>query len=92
MGTHVVAAVGQVCPLNLSNEIEGLSAVGGVVLPDEARVKALRGEGVPIELYYGYTDHCLTVETPTEQSMDVRVAAHMAALDTVVAAHMPPGD
>ena len=90
MGTDVVDAVERVCPLNLCDQIEGLSAVRGVVLNDEERVNELRGEGIPIELYHGYTDHFLTVESPTERRMDVRVAAHMAALDVVVAAHLPP--
>jgi hypothetical protein len=31
----------------------------------------------------------LTVESPTELAMSVRVAAHLAALDVVIAAHLP---
>ena len=90
IGTDVVDAVERACPLNLFDQIEGLSAVRGIVLNDEEQANELRGEGIPIELYHGYTDHFLTVESPTERRMNVRVAAHMAALNVVIAAHLPP--
>ena len=90
MGTNVVNAVERICSLNPCDQIEGLSAVRGVVLNDEKRENELRGEVIPIELYHSYTDHSLSLESPTERRMDVRVAAHIAALDIVVAVHLPP--
>ena len=75
MGTDVVGAVERVCPLNMCDQIEGLSAVRGVVLNGEERANELRGEGIHIELYNGYTDHFLTVESPTERRMEVRFVA-----------------
>ncbi len=87
---RIIAAVEQVCPLNLSDEIEGMKAVRGIVQADNERAERLRGKGIPIELYNGYTDHLLTLESPTERPLTTRVAAHMAALDVVVAAHLPP--
>ncbi len=85
----VVAAVETVCPLNLNAQIEGMPAVRGIVQTDNKRAERLRGQGIPIELFNRHTDHLLTLETPTEQSLARRVRAHMAALDVVVAAHLP---
>jgi protein MpaA len=89
ISAEVVAAVGGICPLNLQDEIEGMAAAGGIVSADTAKAEAERGKGIPIELYNGYTDHLLTLESPTGLDMAVRVNAHMAALDVVVASHLP---
>jgi murein peptide amidase A len=85
----IVAAVERVCPLNLAGEIEGMAAAGGVVDTDVAQAEKGRGKGIPLELFHRHTDHLLTVESPTELAMSVRVAAHLAALDVVIAAHLP---
>lgn len=89
LSEQITAAVEPICPLNLSAEIEGMKAVRGVVQADNKRAERLRGQGIPIELYNGHTDHLLTLESPTERPLEMRVAAHMAGLDVVVAAHLP---
>jgi len=89
---EVVAAVEKVCPLNLDDEIEGIAAAGGIVSTDAVKTEEEKGKGIPIELYNGYTDHLLTSESPTEFDMEVRVGAHMAALDVVLTAHLPKND
>ncbi len=89
LSEEIVAAVEKVCPLNLQSEIEGMAAAGGVVVADTAKAENERGKGIPIELYNDHTDHLLTSESPTGLDMQVRVAAHLAALDVVIAAHLP---
>ena len=84
-----MAEVEKVCPLNTDAEIEGMSAAGGIVYADIAKAEKGRGQGIPLELFYGHTDHQLTLESPTGLDMDVRVAAHIVALHAVVEAHLP---
>ena len=49
------------------------------------------GEGIPIALYQrGHTGHLVTSESPTAQPMDVRVAAHLAAVEVMVEANVYP--
>ena len=79
--------VAQICPLNYSTEIEGQPARSGVVYPDITKEEAMRGQGIPLELFRHHTDHLITTETPTDLDMDTRVAAHLAVLDAVVAEH-----
>ena len=79
----------KISPLNTDAEIEGMPAVRGIVHADTAEAERGRGRGIPLELFYGHTDHHLTLESPTELDMEVRVAAHMVALNAVVEAHLP---
>jgi protein MpaA len=85
IGEEIARRVAEICPLNESVEIEGESARGGLVYADIAKVEKLRGQGIPLELYYGHTDHLFTVETPTGLAMETRVAAQLAVLDAVIA-------
>ncbi len=89
MAEDIVAAVKKVCPLNTEAEIEGMPAAGGIVHADIAKAEKGRGKGIPLELFYHHTDHQLTLESPTGLDMEVRVAAHMAALNALVEAHLP---
>lgn len=92
LGGDIVAAVEKVCPLNRQDEIEGAAAVEGVIVADTAKAERERGKGIPLELYRRHTDHLLTSESPTGLDMSVRVAAHLAALDVVIAGHLPKND
>jgi len=74
--------------LNESAEIEGQPARGGLVYADISKVEKLRGQGIPLEMFYGHTDHLLTVETPTGLEMETRVAAQLVVLDAVIEDHV----
>lgn len=86
IGQAMVGQVAQICPLNTNAEIEGEVAVNGVIHPNMDVAKRKRGEGIPIALYQrGYTGHLVTTESPTTHPMSIRVAAHLAALDVMIA-------
>ena len=62
-------------------------AVNGVIHPNMEVARRKYGEGIPIALVQrGHTGHLVTSETPTAQPMDVRVAAHLAAIEVMVEA------
>jgi predicted deacylase len=84
---EILRRVSAICPLNTAAEIEGQPAKGGLVTPDMSAVEKMRGQGIPLEMFYRYTDHLLTTETPTGLDMETRVNAHLAALETVLEAH-----
>lgn len=86
IGREMAAQVARVCPLNTNAEIEGEVAVDGVIHPNMNVSRRKLGEGIPIALYQrGYTGHLVTTETPTTQPMPVRVAAHLAAIEAMIA-------
>ena len=85
LGRKMVTQVAKVCPINENAEIEGEVAVNGVIHPNMEVARRKYGEGIPIALYQrGHTDHLVTSESPTAQPMDVRVAAHLAAVEVMV--------
>ena len=87
IGLDIVRRVSEVCPINRESDIEGSPADGGVVHPDIGAEVQRRGEGIPIALYNGHTDHLITSETPTRESMGRRVQAHLITLDAMAEAH-----
>ena len=85
IGRDMVAQVARVCPINPHAEIEGEIAVNGVIHPNMDVSRRKLGEGIPIALCQrGYTGHLVTTETPTAQPMQVRVAAHLAAIEVMI--------
>ncbi len=88
IGPDILRRVAEVCPLNESAEIEGEPARGGLVYADISEVEKLRGQGVPLEMFYGHTDHLFTAETPTGLEMETRVAAQLVVLDAVTEDHV----
>ena len=89
LGRAMVARVAQVCPINKQSEIEDEVAVNGVIHPNMEVSRRKYGEGIPIALYQrGHTGHLVTAESPTTQPMDVRVAAHLAAIEVMVEAQV----
>ena len=86
-GQTVVKRVSEVCPLNMNAEIEQEVAVNGVIHPSMEIRKRCLGEGIPIALFQeGYTDYLVTLETPTEKPVDVRIQAHLTALEAILEA------
>ena len=84
-GQIVARRVSVVCPLNRNGRIEQEVAKNGVIHPSMEIPKRRRGEGVPIGLFQeGYTDYLVTLETPSEKEMEVRVQAHITALETIL--------
>ena len=88
LGRAMVARVAQVCPINKQSEIEDEIAVNGVIHPNMEVSRRKYGEGIPIALYQrGHTGHLVTSESPTAQPMNVRVAAHLVAIEVMVEAN-----
>lgn len=87
VGSEITRRVSRVCPLNTSAMIEELPAENGLVAPDPNQERERRAAGIPLVMFFEHTDHLLTSESPTGLDMERRVAAHMAALEVVVAAH-----
>jgi murein peptide amidase A len=83
LGRSILDRVKSIHPLNLAEEIEELPAEGGLISrlsePDEM-------EWWPMALY-AYTrscSHVCTLETSPDLPMDVRVKAHLLAIQTAV--------
>ncbi len=87
-GPTIARRVSRVCPLNTQPTIEGEVAENGVIFPDLQVEKRRLGGGVPIVLFkQAYTDRLITSETPSALAMDVRVQAHLVALETMLEIH-----
>ena len=84
-GPRMITAVERVCRIKRDAEIEGWPACNGVVTADSSRERITRGDGFPLVLLRDHTAHKLTTETPTELPMQLRVQAHHAALDALLA-------
>ena len=84
-GRSITKQVSRVCPLNTRTTIEGETAANGVIFPNLQVEKRRLGGGVPIVLFkQSYTDRLITSETPSTLAMDVRVRAHLVALETML--------
>ena len=84
-GPRIARKVSEVCPLNTQSKIEGEVARNGVIFPDLQVEKRRLGGGVPIVLFkQKYTDRLITSETPSALAMEVRVRAHLVALETML--------
>ena len=87
-GPPITKQVSRVCPLNTQTTIEGETALNGVIFPNLQVEKRRLGGGVPIVLFkQSYTDRLITSETPSTMAMDVRVQAHLVALETMLEVH-----
>lgn len=87
-GPRIANRVSGICPLNTQPEIEGETALNGVIFPNLEVEKRRLGGGVPIVLFkQSYTDRLITSETPSAMAMAVRVQAHLAALETMLEVH-----
>lgn len=86
-GPSITKQVSRVCPLNTQTTIEDETALNGVIFPNLQVEKRRLGGGVPIVLFkQSYTDRLITSETPSSLAMDVRVRAHLVALETMLEA------
>ena len=84
-GPRITCRVSEVCPLNTQTTIEGEAARNGVIFPNLEVEKRRMGGGVPIVLFQQkYTDRLITSETPSALAMEVRVRAHLVALETML--------
>ena len=83
LGKKILQAVKKVMPINLNGEIDGCSAQEGIMVP-ENDFKSM--DWWPMALYslFKGTRRCLTLETATKFSMDVRIEAHLVAIDTAL--------
>ncbi len=89
VGRPVADRVSAVCRLNTEPVIEGQAAENGVIHPSLELEVRRKGEGIPIVLFrQGYTDHLVTLETPSTLDLHVRVSAHLAGLEAIIAAHI----
>lgn len=89
-GPEISRRVSAVCALNLNPRIEGEKARNGVIFPNLSVERRRKGEGIPIALFQDrYTDHLVTSETPTSLALDVRVRAHLEAVDVILESHSP---
>ena len=84
-GPRITCRVSEVCPLNTHTTIEGEIARNGVIFPNPDVEKRRMGGGVPIVLFQQkYTDRLITSETPSALAMEVRIRAHLIALETML--------
>ncbi|MCS7049705.1 MAG: M14 family metallocarboxypeptidase [Verrucomicrobiae bacterium] len=85
----ILARVARVMPLDPRPQIDGHRADGrGLILRPLTRAAMRRRRQWPMayHLFAHHTDHVLGSETPVGAPLDRRVAAHLAALEVVIAA------
>ncbi|MBI4023954.1 MAG: M14 family metallocarboxypeptidase [Verrucomicrobia bacterium] len=85
LGREIVRAASRIIPTESRRRIEGRRAQSGVVLRSAASIR--RRKHWPEALYYitYYSDHSLTVETPTHFPIEKRVRAHIEAIRVALA-------
>jgi murein peptide amidase A len=80
----ITTAVCTVCPIERAEKIDGREARGGIIRPD---VDPATRDQWPEAIYLRahHTTLSYTLETPSSLPLEQRVAAHCAAIETVVA-------
>jgi hypothetical protein len=91
LGRDIIAAMGRHVPIDLRPEIEEVRAEGGVLLRSDLVAKHGRIEDRPdwpeaIYLSQNHSRVCYTTETPKPFPLAARVAAQIAAVETLMAA------
>lgn len=83
LGRKILKKVKDIMPVNMSSEIDGMSAVRGIiqVKPDP---KKMRWWPMAIYSMVQGTNHFLTLETPSTFPLKSRVNAHLCALETAL--------
>jgi murein peptide amidase A len=82
LGQEILQQVKDIMPINLNDEIDGRSAKAGIMIQEDFSTM----DWWPMALYAlsKRTRRCLTLETATKFSMDMRVEAHLKAIDTAL--------
>jgi hypothetical protein len=89
LAAPIVAAVAEVCPIDPSPMIDGRPAAGGVIRPpDDPAAREKWPESIYLRAHGAGL--CYTLETPSAFPLEVRIAAHAAAIRT--AAGLPAPD
>ena len=83
LGNKILKAVKEVMPINLNSEIDGHSAEAGIIL-HKTEFKSMDWWPMAYYSLYKGTRRCLTLETATKFSMDLRVEAHLIAINTAL--------
>lgn len=80
VGKQILAAVQPIMPINLSDEIDGNASKAGIIDIDQDHTSM---DWWPMALYSlsQGTRRCLTVESASQFPMEVRVKAHLQAID-----------
>ena len=82
---EVIRRVAQVCPIDLSENIEDRPAVGGIIRPSgDPRSRPEWPEA--FWLLMNKTPHCYTLEAPSDYPMPTRVSALVTAVRTILEA------
>ena len=83
IGNEILLNVKSIMPINLNDEIDDRPAQGGIMIPEDDYRSM---DWWPMALYAisRGTTRCLTLETATSFSMDIRVEAHSIAIDTAL--------
>lgn len=83
-GRRILDQVGKVCPVELAKKIEGMPADRGLIHP---RHRYLDRDDWPeaFHMMSHKTDHCLTLESPSDFEINVRVKALITAVQTAIA-------
>jgi len=83
LGGKIIRAVENIMPINLNSVIDGNPAQGGIMIP-ENDFNSMDWWPMALYSFSKGSKMCLTLETATRFSMDVRVEAHLAAIDTAL--------
>ncbi len=86
IGHTVLAAVEPICGIDRSPVIEGMDATNGLITRPIAELADRPQYAEAMLLALQHTHHNLTLEAPSAQPLDTRIAAHLAATRTALAA------
>ncbi len=89
IGRSITDRVRGVCPVDSRNRIEGEDAVAGVIHPNMDVPKRRDGSGIPISLFRNeHTENMITSESPSSLELDIRVRAHLMAIEAALEQHV----
>ncbi|MGA2053376.1 MAG: M14 family metallocarboxypeptidase [Opitutales bacterium] len=86
IGPAILAAVDPICGVDRSPVIEGMEAQDGLITRPIAALADRPQYAEAMWLALQHTPHNITLEAPSAQPLETRVAAHLAAVRTALAA------
>lgn len=83
LGQEILQKIKKIMPINRNDEIDGQSANEGIMI-QEKDFSTMDWWPMAIYALSKGTRRCLTLESATKFSMDIRVEAHLVAIDTAL--------
>ncbi len=83
LSKNIIQSVKNIMSINMDSQIDGYSALEGVISPD-GDFRSMDWWPMAIYSFSKNSRRCLTLETATNFPMDIRIEAHLRAMDTAL--------